>query len=204
MIGVVPIGNALALAAEAELDLVEISPDANPPVCRVMDYGKYKYQQQKKLHDQKRKNHSTELKQLRIKTFRIDPHDLQIKLKKAREFLEEGNRLVVTVMFRSRELSHIELGEDLLMGKFAKALEDIAKVDTPAKAEGRKMNLILSPLPNLKKILEKRKLDEAKAARLAEKEKKMAAATAALLSEPVESSEPEDLDDEPEMDEADE
>lgn len=187
MVGVVPTKSALAMAAEAELDLVEISPDAVPPVCRVMDYGKYKYQLQKKQHDQKRKTHISELKQLRIKTFRIDPHDLQIKLRKAREFLEEGHRLVVTVMFRARELSHMEMGEALLREKFAQNLDDIAKVESPARAEGKKMSLTLAPVPNLKKILEKRKLEADKAARKAQKE-------LALENAPVIGSETEEAD----------
>ncbi len=155
-LGIMPTGEALARAQSDNLDLVEISPTAQPPVCRIMDFGKYKYQQQKKIHDQKRKHHGVEMKQLRIKSFRIDPHDVKIKLKKAREFIEGGHRLLFTLMFRAREHSHADLAETLLREQFARPLEDIAKVDSPPRKEGRKMTMTLSPLPNIKQILAQR------------------------------------------------
>lgn len=168
-IGVVPTADAFERAREVELDLVEIAPNAEPPVCRIMDYGKYKYQQQKKLHDQKKKSHGTEMKQIRIKTFRIDQHDLDIKLKQGRKFLEENHRLLVTLMFRARENSHADLGVELLVERVAKALEDISKVDQRPVKQGRRMTMMLSPLPNIKKIVAQRKAEEAKAAAAAEK-----------------------------------
>lgn len=161
-LGVVGIEDARERAVRAELDLVEIAPKAEPPVCRIMDYGKYKYQQQKKLTDQKKKQHNTEMKQLRIKTFRIDPHDLEIKMRKARKFLEEGHRLLVTLMFRARENNHADLGVELLNTKVAEPLGDIAKVDSRPVKQGRRMTMMLSPLPNVKQIVAKRKAAEAK------------------------------------------
>lgn len=161
--GVVALADALEKAGSEELDLVEISPSAKPPVCRIMDFGKYKYQQQKKLHDQKKKNHQTDMKQIRIKTFRIDPHDSAIKLKKAREFIEGGHRLLFTLMFRAREHSHAELGVELLKEMFAKPLADVARLDSAPRKDGRRMVMMLSPLPNLPQILKQREREEAKA-----------------------------------------
>lgn len=164
MIGIVPIEEARRLAEEAELDLVEISPTATPPVCRLMDFGKYKYQQQKKIQDQKKK-HPPELKQLRIRSFMIDPHDVAIKLKKAREFLEEGHRLMITLMFRRREHSYADRGEEVLRERFAKPLEDIAKIESPPSKDGAKMTMVLAPLPHLDRILAKRKAEAEKKAK---------------------------------------
>ncbi len=169
-LGIVDIKEAQRLAREAELDLVEISPTAAPPVCRIMDYGKYKYQQQKKVHDQKKKTQASEIRQLRIKTFRIDPHDLGIKLRKARAFIESGSRLMVNLMFRSREHSHADLGEQLLMQQLAKPLEDVAKVEAAPRKDGRRMTMTLAPLPNLKKILSQRLAKEEAERRAAERE----------------------------------
>jgi translation initiation factor IF-3 len=163
-LGLVPVEDAMKRAQEAELDLVEISPTATPPVCKLMDFGKYKYQIQKKEHDQKRKTHGAEIKGIRIKSFLIDPHDVQIKRKQTREFLEAGHRVVLTLMFRARENQHADLGAVLLKEQFAQALADIAKVDGAPQKDGRKMVMSLSPLPNLKQILAQRARAEKKAA----------------------------------------
>ena len=153
---------ALEKARVAELDLVEISPTAKPPVCRIMDYGKFKYQQAKREHDQKRKHQASELKQLRIKSFRIEAHDVGIKRGKAREFIEAGHRVLFTMMFRAREHSHADLGERLLLEQFSKPLSDVAKIDSPPRKDGKKMTMTLAPLANLKQILALREKEEGK------------------------------------------
>ncbi len=159
-LGVVPLAEASSRAREAELDLVEISPTAKPPVCRIMDYGKYKYQQAKREHEQKRKHVASELKQLRIKSFRIESHDVNIKRSKARDFLEAGHRVLFVMMFRAREHSHADLGELLLKEQFALPLSDVAKVDAPPRKDGKKMTMTLAPLPNLKQILAAREKED--------------------------------------------
>ncbi len=168
-LGVVPLTEAFEKARTAELDLVEISPTAKPPVCRIMDYGKFKYQQAKREHDQKRKHQASELKQLRIKSFRIEPHDVGIKRSKARQFIEAGHRVLFIMMFRAREHSHADLGEQLLLEQFAKPLSDVAKMDSQPRKDGKKMTMTLAPLPNLKQILALREKEENK--RLAELER---------------------------------
>lgn len=179
MVGVVPFEEAMRMARESELDLVEISPTAEPPVCRLMDYGKYKYKQQKKLHDQRKKSTANEMKQIRIKNYRIDPHDLEIKLRKTREFLESGARVLITMMFRAREHDHADMGAQLLREKFFAPLEDIAKIESQPRKDGRRMTMTIAPLPNLDKILARRE-------REAEKEaKRLAAAESGEEAEPV-------------------
>ena len=168
-IGVVPLSEAFDRARNAELDLVEISPTAKPPVCRIMDYGKFKYQQAKREHEQKRKHQASELKQLRIKSFRIEPHDVGIKRSKARQFIEAGHRVLFIMMFRAREHSHADLGEQLLLEQFAKPLSDVAKMDSAPRKDGKKMTMSLAPLPNLKQILAAREKEEGK--RKAEQER---------------------------------
>ncbi|MDR1612131.1 MAG: translation initiation factor IF-3 [Planctomycetota bacterium] len=159
-IGIVSLGAAQERARTAELDLVEISPTAQPPVCRIMDFGKYKYQMAKREHEQKRKHQASELKQLRIKSFRIEAHDVAIKRNKARQFIEGGNRVLFTMMFRSREHSHADLGEALLLEQFAKPLSDVAKMDSRPRKDGKKMTMTLAPLPNLKQLLAAREKEE--------------------------------------------
>ena len=159
-LGVVPLFEALAKSRAADLDLVEISPTADPPVCRIMDYGKFKYQQSKKDHDAGRKSTRTEMKELRIKSYKIGLNDLRIKQRQARQFLEVGHRLVVTLMFRSREHGHADLGERLLNEQFGKNLADIAKVESAPRKDGRRMSMSLAPLPNLKQILAQRAKEE--------------------------------------------
>ncbi len=161
-LGVVSLQMALDKARVAELDLVEISPSAKPPVCRVMDYGKYKYQQAKREHEQKRKHQASELKQIRIKSFRIEAHDVGIKRGKAREFIEAGHRVLFIMMFRAREHSHSDLGEQLLVEQFAKPLSDVSKVDSTPRKDGKKMTMTLAPLPNLRQILVTREKEEGK------------------------------------------
>jgi translation initiation factor IF-3 len=141
MLGIVPFLQALRMAEEKELDLVEISPNANPPVCKILDYSKFIYEQQKREKTQKKQQTSQEIKELRF-TWRTATHDFDFKVRHAREFLEEGSKVKATVMFRGREIAHREVGEDLL-NKFIEVLSDIAKIDTPVKLDGKRMSVIL-------------------------------------------------------------
>ncbi|MEN6295578.1 MAG: translation initiation factor IF-3 [Chloroherpetonaceae bacterium] len=141
MLGIVPFLQALRMAEEKELDLVEISPNANPPVCKILDYSKFIYEQQKREKTQKKQQTSQEIKELRF-TWRTASHDFDFKVRHAREFLEEGSKVKATVMFRGREIAHREVGEDLL-NKFIEVLSDIAKIDTPVKLDGKRMSVIL-------------------------------------------------------------
>lgn len=143
MIGIIGVKEALRMAELRELDLVEISPAANPPVCKIMDYSKFLYEQQKREKAQKRQQSNQQMKELRF-TWRTATHDFNFKTKHAREFLEDGNKVKATVMFRGREITHQEVGEDLLK-RFIEALVDIAKVDSPIRLEGKKLSVILSP-----------------------------------------------------------
>ncbi len=168
MVGVVPLVKALDIAASSDLDLCEISPGATPPVCRVMDYGKFLYQQKKKEHDNQKKSQGQEQKQIRIKSFRIDGHDVDIKLKTTRKFIETEHRVLVTLMFRARENDHPELGRELLIERFFKPLEDVAIMVAPPRKEGRRMTMTLAPVANLAKVLKQRKDEEARKAKMLE------------------------------------
>lgn len=134
---------ALSIAREAGLDLVEVAPTAQPPVCRILDYGKFKYDQSKKTREAKKKSHSAEVKGIRMR-YGMDTHDLDYRAKDARRFLEEGNKVQVTLIFRGREMSHPEIGKQQL-DKLITALADVAAVERPAVMEGRRMTLVLAP-----------------------------------------------------------
>lgn len=142
-VGVVPLEDAKQRARDAGLDLVEVSPNSSPPVCRVMDYGKWKYAQRKK--EQKAKSHAkqSELKGMRLRP-KIDGHDLQIKVNKARSFLEDGDKVQFTMLFRGREMAHQNLGMRC-MHEICDTLADISKVEMPAKMQGRRMTMVLAP-----------------------------------------------------------
>ena len=142
-LGVMLTKEAIALAREKGLDLVEISPTAVPPVCKVMDYGKFKYEESKKQRQARKKLHTSHLKEI---TFRpkIEEHDYQVKLRHAREFLEARSKLRATMRFRGRELAHIELGEKII-NRFIKDLSDLASVEQHPKREGRRIVFLLSP-----------------------------------------------------------
>jgi translation initiation factor IF-3 len=141
-IGVMDIGQALEISREAGLDLVEVAPDADPPVCKIMDFGKYKYKQKKRSHQIRKKSHSTQTKELRLRP-KTETHDFNVKLNHARRFLDEDYRVQVTMLFRGREMAHKDLGREKLE-RFAKELEDIAKIDQAPKMEGYRMGMILS------------------------------------------------------------
>ncbi|MCX7929338.1 MAG: translation initiation factor IF-3 [Chlorobi bacterium] len=142
-LGIMPISDALKSAYEHGLDLVEVAPQANPPVCRIIDFGKYQYEQHKREKQQRKQQQQTQLKEIRLKIV-TDTHDLDFKARHAREFLLEGNKVKVTVLFRGREITHKEFGEQILQ-QFWQRLEDVAKFDQPIRAEGRTMTMILAP-----------------------------------------------------------
>ena len=141
-VGVIPTDDARSRAREAGLDLVEVAPDARPPVCRLMDYGKYKYEQRKKQQKAREKQHRIRIKGIRLRP-KTDEHDFQVKLKRARKFLEQGNKVQVTLLFRGREMAHIDLGRNLLL-RFAEELAELSTVERMPKMEGRRMTLLLN------------------------------------------------------------
>src|SRR5262245_738996 len=141
-LGIVETLDAKRIAAEKGLDLVEVSPDARPPVCKIMDYGKFKYLQKKKEHESKRKQHTVQLKEIRLRP-KIGEHDVEYKIRKAREFLQDGDKVQLNMIFKGREMAHIEVGRDV-MNDFVKGLEDIAKIERPAKLEGKRMTMVLT------------------------------------------------------------
>lgn len=142
-LGIMSSKEALAKAEEAGLDLILIAPTAKPPVCRIMDYSKFKYEQARREKDQKKKQKVVEVKEIRFSP-NIDTNDLNTKSNNARKFLEKGNRVKVTLRFRGRELAHINETKGVLT-EFAETLQDIANVDKPAKMEGRSMSIVLAP-----------------------------------------------------------
>ena len=141
-IGIVSLAEALEKAQEAELDLIEVSPKSTPPVCRILDYGKLKYEEKKKAHQSQKKQHVVKVKEIRVRP-RIDTHDLETKLNMGRKFLLEGSKLKVTLMFRGREMSRLDLGE-LVLEKVIEALSDIAEVEKRNPMEGRRKSIIFS------------------------------------------------------------
>lgn len=131
------------LAIERGLDLVEVSPNARPPVCRLMDYGKYKYEAARKAREAKKKQHNVQVKELKLRP-KIEEHDLDFKLRHARRFLEEGDKVKFTMRFRGREITHPELGERVLNG-VRDVLSDISSVEASVAREGRSMTMVLAP-----------------------------------------------------------
>jgi translation initiation factor IF-3 len=132
----------LQTAQEANLDLVEVAPNANPPVCRILDYGKFKYEQKKKNQQSKKKQHVIKIKEVRLRP-RIDDHDLETKLNQGKKFLQDGYKLKVTVMFRGREMARLDLG-DLIIERVKAMLDGIAVVEKENPLEGRRMSVIFS------------------------------------------------------------
>jgi translation initiation factor IF-3 len=142
-VGIMSSRDALAMARERGLDLVEVSPTAAPPVCRIMDYGKFKYEQSKRAAKDRKKQHRIQVKEVKFRP-KIDDHDFNFKLHHARTFLEEGNRVKFTVMFRGREIAHSELGRDLLI-KAAELLADAGIIESSARMEGNTMTMYVVP-----------------------------------------------------------
>ena len=145
-VGIYPIEEAREMADDQELDLVEISPKANPPVCKVIDFGKYMYEKKKKEKEAKKKQHTVQVKELRFRP-NTDDHDLEFKTRHAREFLEGGDKVKATVQFRGRDMLYTEQGEELLKG-LAEELDDVSKIESKPTMEGRRMIMILSPSKN--------------------------------------------------------
>lgn len=137
-----PIGEALNTAEKHYLDLVEVSPNANPPVCRIMDFGKYQYELSKKEKESKKKQHTITVKEIRMRP-KTDDHDLETKLRQARKFFEQKNKVKFSLIFKGREMAYQETGKEML-DRVIESLEDIAKPDAPMKMEGRRLVLIMS------------------------------------------------------------
>lgn len=142
-LGIMSAAAALEKAYAADMDLVKISPNANPPVCKIMDYGKFKFEQTKREKEARKNQHVVEIKEIRMSPG-IDGNDVNVKLKNARRFLSEGNRVKVTVRFRGREMAHTDIGERLLK-EFAANCEDIATMEKNPRMEGRFMHIFLAP-----------------------------------------------------------
>ena len=138
--------DALERARAAGLDLVEVAPLAKPPVCRIMDYGKWKYAQNKKEQKSKGRHHETELKEIRIKTPKIGEHDLEIKINHAKDFLARGDRVLFSLRFRGRELAHIDEGQRIF-ARIKTDLQEVSKIDQDFRREGRRIIMTLAPAP---------------------------------------------------------
>lgn len=142
-IGVMSREEALSLSEEKKLDLVCISPKANPPVCKILDYGKYKYELQKKEKEAKKKQKTTQVKEIRLSTF-IEDHDIMVKAKTASKFLKEGDKVKVSLRFRGREKDYVARGMEV-MDKFAEAVSEVGEMDKKPKFEGRSLTMVLTP-----------------------------------------------------------
>jgi translation initiation factor IF-3 len=143
MIGVVPRNEALTRALEAGLDLVEVSPNADPPVCKILDFGKFKYEEQKRKNEAKKKQKVIEIKEIKLRPS-IDDHDYDVKMRSMKSFIDEGDKVKVTMRFRGRELAHQELGMNVLM-RVKDDLDAVAKVEQYPRMEGRQMTMVVSP-----------------------------------------------------------
>jgi translation initiation factor IF-3 len=143
MLGVVPRNEALAKAIEAGFDLVEVSPNADPPVCKILDFGKYKYEEQKRRNEARKKQKVIEVKEIKLRPG-IDDHDYDVKMRSMLKFIDEGDKVKVTMRFRGRELAHQELGMNVLM-RVKDDLDKVAKVEQVPRMEGRQMTMVMSP-----------------------------------------------------------
>ena len=143
MIGVVKVNEALRMAEAAGLDLVEISPTASPPVCKILDYGKYKYEAQKKAHDARKKQKVIQIKEIKLRPT-IDKHDLDIKIRNVLGFLDEGDKVRITLRFRGREMDHSEIGMKILE-KVQDALKDHSKIENSPRIEGKQIVMLVGP-----------------------------------------------------------
>ena len=143
MVGVVNRSDALTRASEAGLDLVEVAANADPPVCKILDFGKFKYEEQKRKNEARKKQKIIEVKEIKLRPG-IDDHDYDVKMRSMHKFIEEGDKVKVTMRFRGRELAHQELGMDVLM-RVRDDLEEVAKIEAHPRMEGRQMTMVLSP-----------------------------------------------------------
>ncbi|MFQ6014569.1 MAG: translation initiation factor IF-3 [Anaerolineae bacterium] len=142
-LGIFPIEEALEIAQQSNLDLVEVAPHASPPVCRLLDYGKYLYERAKRQREARKAQKSTEIKEIRLRP-KTGKHDLELKIKRVRAFLADGSKVKVRVLFRGREITHPEIGQQLLK-KVATDLEDVATIEQAPRLEGRTMFMLLAP-----------------------------------------------------------
>ena len=142
-VGVVPIRQAIIMAEEASLDLVEISPDAKPPVCKILDYGKFKFQEQKKAAEARKKQKVIEIKEIKMRPM-IDDHDYDVKMKAIKRFFEEGDKVKITLRFRGREMAHQQLGMELL-NRVSADVAAVGKVESMPRLEGRQMVMMIGP-----------------------------------------------------------
>jgi translation initiation factor IF-3 len=143
-VGILPIEKALETAEELGLDLVEVAPMARPPVCRIMDYGKFRYEEQRKAREARKKQHRVDLKEVKLRPS-IEDHDFDFKARHARRFLEEGNKVKVTMMFRGRQMAHPEIGRQVL-DRMVAEIADVGKVESAPAMEARSMTMVLAPL----------------------------------------------------------
>lgn len=143
MVGVVSVNEGIRLADQAGLDLVEISPNASPPVCKILDYGKYKYEAQKKAHEARKKQKVIQIKEIKLRPT-IDKHDLEIKIRHVTEFLDDGDKVRITMRFRGREMDHIELGMQLLE-RVQEMLKEHCKIEQSPKTEGKQIVMTVAP-----------------------------------------------------------
>ena len=143
MEGVLPIADALEIAADHGLDLVEVSPNADPPVCKILDYGKFKYDAQKRANEARKKQKTFEVKEIKMRP-NIDQHDYDVKMRSVTKFLGDGDKVKVTLRFRGREMAHQERGMDVLM-RVRDELEEIGKVEQVPRLEGRQMTMVMAP-----------------------------------------------------------
>ncbi|HET7275710.1 MAG TPA: translation initiation factor IF-3 [Longimicrobiaceae bacterium] len=143
-LGILPIEKAIEAAEELGLDLVEVAPMARPPVCRIMDYGKFKYEEQRKARDARKKQHHVQVKEVKMRPG-IEDHDFEFKTRHARRFLEEGNKVKLTMMFRGRQMAHPELGREVLE-RVVEEIADVGKVESSPTMEARSMTMVLAPL----------------------------------------------------------
>ena len=159
MLGIMTADEGRAVAREHGLDLVEVAPNSRPPVCRVMDYGKFKYELSKKGRKAKSRQHTQQIKEVKFRP-KIERHDLDVKVRSARRFLSENNKVKVTMNFRGREVTHAEIGRAILL-RVAESLEDVGNVETPPRMEGRHMLMLLAPKAGAaKKMAEKHEAEE--------------------------------------------
>src|SRR5688572_28089125 len=158
MLGIMQTRDALNYARERELDLVEVNPKAHPPVCKVMDFGKFKYEEKKKQADARKRQTIVELKEIKIRP-KTDDHDMEFKLKHIRRFLEEGDKVKITCRFRGREITHPETAQKQL-DYIAERIQDIGSVETTARMEGRTMTLVLAPKVSKAQMMAKKRQEE--------------------------------------------
>jgi translation initiation factor IF-3 len=143
-VGIIPVEKALEIAEGLGLDLVEVAPMARPPVCRIMDYGKFKYEEQRKAREARKKQHHVQIKEVKFRPG-TEEHDLEFKTRHARRFLEEGNKVKLTVMFRGRQMAYPDLGREVL-DRVAEEVADVGKVEAAPRMEARTMSMVIAPL----------------------------------------------------------